>query len=273
MNTFFRKLGQKYHYSAILLRELVITDFKLRYQGSALGYVWSLLRPLLLFLILYVVFAQFLRFGDAIPHYPVYLLTGVMLWNFFSEVTNNSVNAIVGKGDLIRKINFPKYVIILATAASALINLALNLIVVGVFIAFSGVDITWSALWAPVYILEIIIFGVAMAFALSALFVRLRDVNYIWEVVLQAGFYATPIIYPLQLVNDQWHWAAQLLLLNPVAQAIQGLREALITPQTLTFTELIAPLYLLVPIGLVAVLAVAGALYFKKRSPYFAEEV
>lgn len=273
MSKFLSKIKQRYNYSAVLLRELVITDFKLRYQGSVLGYVWSLLRPLLLFLIIYIVFAQLLRFGDAIPHYPVYLLTGIMLWSFFTEITNNSVTAIVGKGDLIRKINFPKYIIILAATASALINLGLNLLIIGIFIAFSGIELTWSALWAPIYILEIIIFGVAMAFTLSALFVRLRDINYIWEVVLQAGFYATPIIYPLQLISERWDWVAQVLLLSPIAHGIQGIRKTLITPETLAFTDLLEPLYLLIPLGIMLMFAVFGTLYFKKRSPYFAEEV
>src|SRR5690348_2520218 len=106
------KIKQRYNYSLILLRELVITDFKLRYQGSVLGYVWSLLRPLALFLILYFVFAKFLRIGDAVPHFPVYLLLGIVIWNYFAEVTNGGVSAIVGRGDLIRKLNFPKYVIV-----------------------------------------------------------------------------------------------------------------------------------------------------------------
>lgn len=267
-----KHLQGKYRYSLVLLRELIVTDFKLRYQNSALGYVWSLLRPLLLFAILYVVFGEFLRFGGTIPHYPVYLLTGILMWNFFSEVTNQSVSAIVGKGSLIRKINFPKYVIILAVAASALINLSLTLVVLAIFIAFSGISLSLSVLMVPVFLLEIIIFGVAMGFLLSALFVRFRDVNYIWEVIMQAGFYATPIIYPLQLVEDRWHQAAQVLMLSPIAQTIQGTREALITKQTLTLTDLATPLFLIVPLGVVIVSSVVAVTYFKKRSPYFAEE-
>src|SRR6266481_5362862 len=128
-----RQIRQRYNYSLILLRQLVKTDFKLRYQGSVLGYVWSLLRPLLMFVILYLVFTVFLPVGKGIPHYPVYLLLGIVLWSYFTEVTSGSVGAIVGKGDLLRKINFPKYVIILAISFSALINLAFNFIIVGIF--------------------------------------------------------------------------------------------------------------------------------------------
>src|SRR5579884_978310 len=137
-------LKHRYSYSIILLKQLVKTDFKLRYQGSALGYIWSLLRPLLLFLVLYVVFTVFLPVGKGVPHYPVYLLLGIVLWNFFSEITSGSVGAIVEKGDLIRKINFPKYNIILAKVFSALINLFLNFIVIAIFMALGHVPLTWS---------------------------------------------------------------------------------------------------------------------------------
>src|SRR5579871_1678611 len=120
-----------------LLGELVRTDFKLRYQGSALGYAWSLLRPLLLFLILYVVFVKFLKLGNGVPHYPVYLLLGIVIWNFFNEMTVQSLGSIVGRGDLIRKIKIPRWIIVFSSSISALINLLLNLVVVGIFVAIN----------------------------------------------------------------------------------------------------------------------------------------
>lgn len=270
----FKKLAARYRYSVILLRQMVVSDFKLRYQGSALGYVWTLLRPLFLFVILYVVFVQFLRIGTDIPHYPVYLLVGIVLWNFFAEITNNGVSAIVSRGDLIRKLNFPKFVIILAAAFSALINLCLNLIVIAVFMYFNRVDITVSLFWAPLLILEIFIFAISLAFVLSALFVRLRDINYIWEVFMQAFFYATPIIYPLAMVSEKWPEIAKFLLLNPVAQAIQDVRHVAITPATQTLASLTDHLWLIaVPFAIVGICAIGAVIFFKKRSPYFAEEV
>lgn len=219
--TQMQKYLDKYHYSLILLRELVITDFKLRYQGSALGYVWSLLRPLALFAILYIVFVKFLPvISDSIPHYPVYLLLGIVVWNYFSEVTNNGVSAIVGRGDLIRKLNFPKYVIVLAGSFSALINLGLNLIVVAIFASFSGVDVsTMAIIWVPLLIIELFIFSLAVAFLLGALFVKLRDVNYIWEVFMQGAFYGTPIIYPINIIPEV---AQKVLIFWPPAQIILG---------------------------------------------------
>ena len=269
-----RQFFQRYRYSLILLRQLVITDFKLRYQGSALGYLWSLLRPLFLFVILYFVFVYFLKIGSDIPHWPVAMLLGIVLWNFFSEVTNNGVTAIVNQGNLIRKINFPKYVIILSSGVSAFINLLLNLVVIGIFMAINQVTLSWSMLLAPLFIAEIFIFAVGVSFILSTLFVRLRDINYIWEVIMQALFYASAVIYPIALVVDKSPVIAQLLLLNPVAQAIQDARHTLINPVNPTLYELTGSVVIsLIPIIIVVVVAVFGGWYFRKRSPYFAEEV
>ena len=268
------QLLQKYRYPLILLRELVITDFKLRYQNSALGYLWSLLRPLFMFVILYIVFVYFFKIGSDIPHFPVYLLLGIVLWNFFAEITNSSVTAVVSQGDVIRKLNFPKYVIIVSSSISALINLTLNLGVVGVFMIINNVQLTWSAVFAPLFIVEIFVFALSVGFILSALFVRLRDINYIWEVIMQALFYATPILYPLQMVTDKAPWAAQLLLLNPVAQAMHDIRWLVVTEETQTLSSLSHNVWIaLIPVGITIATALFAIWFFKKRSPYFAEEV
>ena len=167
-----QQIKNRYRYSLILLKQLVKTDFKLRYQGSFLGYLWSLLRPLAIFLILYVVFVKFLKVGKTIPHYPVYLLLGIVIWNYFTEVTMGSVGAIVGRGDLLRKINFPKYVIVLAGSMGALINLALNFIVITAFMVYSGVDISSKVWLLPFLIVELFVFSISLAFLLSALYVK-----------------------------------------------------------------------------------------------------
>jgi ABC-2 type transport system permease protein len=210
------------HRNDSLLRQLVATDFKLRYQGSALGYLWSLARPLFMFGILYVVFGYIAKFGGNIDHYPVYLLLGIVLWNFFVEATNFGLQSIVGRGDLIRKINFPKYIIVISGSISALINLGISLSVVILFVFIAGTEIRPVIVFLPLLILELYVFALALAFFLSALYVKYRDVSYIWELVMQAGIYAAPIIYPLQLVSSQSPAAAKLMLLcNPVAQIIQ----------------------------------------------------
>src|ERR1700685_2932449 len=123
-----------------LLSERVRTDFKLRYQGSVLGYAWSLLRPLLIFVILYVVFVKFLKLGNGVPHYPVYLLFGIVLWNFCLEMTMQSLGSIVGRGDLIRKIRIPRWIIVLSSSIGAVINFLLNMLVIIVFMLINHVD-------------------------------------------------------------------------------------------------------------------------------------
>ncbi len=265
-------LTQRYRYSIILLKQLVKTDFKLRYQGSALGYVWSLLRPLLLFLILYLVFGVFLKAKGNIPHYPVYLLLGIVLWNYFAEVTSGSVGAIVGRGDLLRKINFPKYVIILAGSFSAFINLLINFGVIAIFMVFTHVSLTWHALIMVPLIAELFIFSIAVAFFLSALFVKFRDVSYIWEVIMQAAFYATPILYPLSLVP---HRAAKVLILNPMAQIIQDARHVLVTPASETIYQVYGGDRWIwaIPLGTSLIIVILAAIYFRSRSKYFAEEI
>ena len=178
----------------ILLKELTKTDFKLRYQGSVLGYLWALLRPLLLFAILYIVFAKLLRFGNDIPHYPVYLLTGTVLWNFFTECANQGIQAMVSRGDLIRKISFPKYIIVVAATLTAVINVSINLVVIVIFALLNGVTPSLSWLLVPFLILELYLFALGIAFLLGAINVKYRDIGSIWEVILQALFYAIPII-------------------------------------------------------------------------------
>lgn len=266
------KLTQRYRYSIILLKQLVKTDFKLRYHDSTLGYVWSLLRPLFLFLILYLVFAKFLKVGQDIPNYPVYLLLGIVLWNYFAEVTTGSVGAIVGRGDLLRKINFPKYVIILAGSFSAFINLILNFVVIAVFMILGHVDLSWRALLIIPLIAELFIFSIAVAFFLSALFVKFRDISYIWEVIMQAAFYATPILYPLSRIPHEY---ARFLILNPMAQIIQDARYALITPQAETIYQVFGgdKWIWAIPLGVSLATVLLATTYFRKRSKYFAEEV
>jgi len=259
----------------ILLRELVITDFKLRYQGSVLGYLWSLLKPLFMFAILYVVFANFLRIGDSVEHFSVYLLLGIVFWTFFTEATNQGLSSIVERGELIRKINFPKYIIVISGTLSALINLLLNLVIIAVFLVINGVEITSSILLFPVYIIELYVLALSLAFFLSAAYVKYRDISHIWEVILQGAFYATPILYPVGfVVKEAGEWVATLLLLNPVAQIIQDARYALVTHQSVRLSDLaISPLVQLIPFVIVITFAIFASYYFKKNAGYFSENV
>lgn len=254
-----------------LLSELVRTDFKLRYQNSVLGYSWSLLRPLLLFVILYVVFVNVLKF-DEVEHYPVYLLLGIVLWNFFAEMTSQSLSSIVGRGDLIRKIRIPRWIIIVSSSISALINLCLTMSVVAVFLVLNHVDIHRTILWLPLILIQIYVLALGLSLILSALFVKYRDMSYIWEVTLQGFFYLTPIIYPLQKIT---HLSYQkFIMLNPMAEAIQDARYAVVTHQTITVDTVYAQWWVrFIPYIITVAILVFGVLFFKHESEYFAENI
>jgi ABC-2 type transport system permease protein len=269
-----RQLKQRYRYPVILLKQLVKTDFKLRYQNSVLGYLWTLLRPLLLFVILYIVFVVILKTGGDVPHFGVYLLLGIVIWNFFVEVTSNSVSAIVGKGDILRKVNFPRYVIVLAGSFSALINFCLNLLVVSIFMWLGKAEPNHFILFLPLLVAELFLFSLAIGFFLSAAFVKLRDLSYIWEVLLQLGFYVTPILYAFSFISSKSLLAAKLVMLNPLAQIIQDARYGLVTDKATTISQVFhTPFAYFAPLGIVAFVTILAVVYFKKQAPYFAENV
>jgi ABC-2 type transport system permease protein len=253
-----------------VLREMVVTDFKVRYQGSVLGYTWSVLKPLFLFVILYVVFVKFLRIGGDIPHFPVYLLLGIVLWSFFQEATLTGMNSIVNRGDLIKKISIPRYLVVVSSVSSAFINLVINLLVVFIFAFIDGVDIMKTWLLLPLFIIELLVVAMALAFFLSALFVKYRDAAYIWEVLLQAAFYATPILYPLTIVAEKYQ---KFIMLNPVAQIIQDTRWAFVSHDTLSSWQVLSMPLLLVPFGIIIFMVLIANRYFKKEAYYFAERI
>lgn len=270
MEVFNRVFSKK---NRALLAELVRTDFKLRYQGSALGYLWSVLRPLLLFGILYVIFALVIKSGDGIPHFPVYLLLGIVLWTFFTDTTTQSLGSIVGRGDLIRKISIPRWTIVLSSSMLALINLGLNMIVVAVVMVINGVPLMQTALLLPLIILEIYIFALGVSFFLAAAFVKFRDLGFIWEVVVQMGFYLTPILYAMSIVPERFQ---KIQLMNPVAQAMQDARYVLVTHNEKVVTVWRVfdnGWYALIPLAIVASSLVIGVLYFHSKQDSFAENL
>lgn len=277
----FEKLKTRYRESWVILRELVKTDFLLRYQGSFLGIAWSVLKPLMLFCVMYVVFVKFLRFSDGTETFPLVLLLGISLWNFFTEATTLGLCSMTTRGDLLRKINFPKYIIVISATINALICLAINLGVVVVACILSGVQFTANVLWLPLNLLQLYALALAVALLLSTLNVYFRDAQHIWEVFLQGLFYATPIIYPLSMVGDKLASVApgvgllveKLMLLNPAAQVIQDIRHNLIAPLTTDTIWTLSDnlLFQLIPVVLTFVLLGLGIHVFKKYSPKFAE--
>lgn len=256
-----------------LLLEMIRTDFKLRYQASILGYLWSVMKPLFMFAILYVVFAVVLKLGNE-PNYALSLLLGIVFFNFFAEGTGGALKSVVAKGNLIRKIDIPRYLIPVSSVASAFINMLLNLLVVFVFVAFgSNTAVSWETIFIlPILILELVLFTLAVGIFLSALYVKFRDIGHIWEVVRQALFYSIPIIYPLSRVPQEW--IQQVMLMNPLVQIIEDARSVVTYHGVVRIPDVFSSsLFMLVPIGIVLFALLFARSYFRKRSRYFAELV
>ena len=262
----------------VLLYELVKTDFKLRYQGSFLGILWSVLKPLMLFAVMYTVFVRFLKFTDGTPQYPIVLLLGISLWSFFTEATTVGMNSIVARGDILRKINFPKYIIVLSAMISSLISLSINIAVVIVFAIATGIEFTSSVVIVPLNILQLFLIAFGFALLLSTLFVKFRDIGHIWEVILQALFYSMPILYPLSMVSNMTLLGVEvqkIMMLNPIAQTIQDIRHNLISPDTVptTWSTQDNVIMMMIPIALTVLIVVIGVVVFKKNSNKFAETI
>ena len=260
----------------VLLAELVKTDFKLRYQGSALGILWSVLKPLMIFVVMYFIFVKFLRITDSsIPNYAITLLLGLSLWGFFTEAVTLGMNSIVARGDLMRKINFPKYIVIISSMVSALISLSINLLVVLAFAIFAGVKFQWSVLILPFNIILLFATAFGLALILSTLYVKFRDISHIWEVFMQILVYSMPIMYPISMVTKVSFFGvsiAKIMMLNPIALAIQDIRHNLIAHETPTFWTLFENYWFaLIPILITTLLVAFGLWYFNKNSKKFAE--
>ena len=211
--------------------------------------------------------------GGDIPHYSVYLMTGTVFWSFFSECTSQGIQAIVGRSDLLRKISFPKWIIVVSSTITALINFLINLCVIIVFALLNGVTPSFTWLLAPLVILELYLLSLGIAFFLGSINVKYRDISSIWEVLMQALFYAVPIIYPITMVSASSVVAAKVLLLNPIAQVIQDARYLLITDQSITVWNFIDNIFLrFLPVLITLFILAIGSIYFRKHSKYFAEE-
>jgi ABC-2 type transport system permease protein len=255
---------------------LATTDFKLRFFGSVLGYLWQLMRPLMLFGILYVVFSQFLKFQGPEEYYGVALLLAIVLFNFFGEATGGAVRSILMREQLVRKIDFPRLAVPLSTVLQALFNLGLNLVPVFVFLIAAGGRPRWSWLAFPLLIAVLAILGLALAMLLSSLYVRYRDVEPIWDVVLQAMFYATPILYTAELLKEKaGETAVRLLLLcNPFAAIVQEAKHLVIDPSHPSTAAVVGSHgLLLIPILTIAALFVIGYKVFEREAPRIAEDL
>jgi ABC-2 type transport system permease protein len=265
-------LGGSRRRFAYLAATLALTDFKLRFFGSALGYLWQLVRPLLLFGVLYFVFTRFVKIGGAVTFYPVVLLANIVLYQFFADGTG-AVDSLVERESLVRKIQFPRAAVPVAVVLTASFNLLLNLLVVLAFALASGVTPTWRWLQAPLLVGALALLVVGLAMLLSALFVRYRDVKPIWEVVVQLAFYATPVIYAIETIDID-ATVKQLLMLSPLAAILQQFRHAVIDPTAPSAAAAAGGgVWVLVPIAIIAAVLVVGWRVFDRAAPRIAEEL
>jgi ABC-2 type transport system permease protein len=257
---------------------IAVTDWKLRFFGSALGYLWQLVRPLLLFTVLYVFFTQIAHVREPGPggnYYGAQLLGSIVLFTFFGDATATAVRSVIDSESLVRKIQFPRLVIPLSVVLGALFNLALNLVVVFIFALISGVHPMLSWLELPLLIAMLAVLVTGLAMLLSSLMVYFRDISPIWEVVSQVLFYASPVIVPLSSVRKNLSPALlHVYMANPLATVFQEFRHAMINPAATSASHAIGgTANLLAPIAIVLGVFALGFVVFNRTAPYVAENL
>jgi ABC-2 type transport system permease protein len=254
---------------------LARTEFKLRYFGSVLGYFWSLARPLLFFGVLYIFFTQFVGLGKGIPHYGVYLLTGIVLWNYVGEATGGCVSCLVAREGLLRKVRFPRMVVPLSVSLTATFNLGMNFIAVIVFALANG--ISPSAAWLELIpiALGFIVLATGVGMLLAVLYVRFRDVQPIWEVALQVWFYASPIMYAAHSYNKFASGFEHIAMLNPTATLLTQMSHAFIHAPELpsAATASGGPVTPIIAVALIPSLFAFGWWFFTREAPRVAENL
>jgi ABC-2 type transport system permease protein len=264
-------LGGGRHRFFELLWLMSVTEFKRTFFGTVLGYVWSLMRPLLLFAVLLVVFTQIFKIGSEVPHYEVQLLFNIVLFGLFQEATGGSVGSVVGQEGIVRKTQFPRLVIPLSVVLTTLFTLGLNMIVVFVFMLAFGVTPMWTWLLLPVILMPLLILVSALSMLLSALNVRFRDVGIIWVVMATALNYGTPIIYPLTIVHGT---LKQILMANPLTPIFQQADIWMIDPHAETIREAVhGPWPLVIGGAIYIAVCVAGVWVFNREAPRIAEQL
>jgi ABC-2 type transport system permease protein len=254
-----------------LLWLMSVTEFKRMYFGTVFGYLWSLVRPLIQFAVLLVVFTKIAKIGAGVPNYAEGLLLSIVLYGFFQEATQISVQSVLAQEGIVRKTQFPRLVIPLAVVLTGLFNLGLNLVVVFIFILASGVDPTWSWLLFPVALALLFVFTATTAMLLSALYVRFRDVLIIWTVFVAVLIYGTPVIFPIENVPAKFR---HLIMLNPLSPIFEQIRVWVIDPAAPSAAKAAGgALNLLPSIVLFIGICVLGVWTFNRAAPRIAEEI
>ena len=253
-----------------LLMLVSVTEFRQAYFGTVLGYLWSLLRPLMMFGVLLLVFTQVFRIGSEVENYPVFLLLNIVVFGFFQESTIAAVHSIVNQEGIVRKTQFPRLVIPLAVVMTALFNLGVNLIAVFIFIAAYGVEPMWSWFGLIPILALLFTFTTAVSMIVSSLFVRFRDVAIIWSVAVTALFYGTPILYPLEVVPESFR---DIVLCNPLTPIFEQMRVWMFDPSAPNAFEATETWQLLVGAGIFVATCVYAVWVFNREAPRIAEEL
>ena len=264
-------LGGGWRRSLDLLYLIAVTEFKKTYFGTALGYLWSLARPLMLFGVLLAVFTQVFRLGSLVPHYEVLLLFNIVLFGFFQEATLTAVHSIVNQEGVVRKTQFPRLVIPLAVVLTSAFNLGLNLIVVFLFILAFGVDPTWTWLLFPVVLALLFTLTTAVSLIVSSLYPRFRDMSIIWTVLATVLFYGSPLLYPIEVVPDTLR---DFLLINPLTPLFELARVWVIDPGAPGPVEAAGGIDgLVAPIAIYVAVCVLAVWVFNREAPRIAEQL
>jgi ABC-2 type transport system permease protein len=246
------------------------TDFRLTYFGSVLGYLWSLMRPLMLFGVLYLVFSQIIKFGAGINYYAVLLLLNIVLFNFFTEATQASVTSVIDREQMVRKMHFPRMVIPLSVVLTGLFNLALNLLAVFVFVVANGVPVRWTWLLLPLVLIPLIALTTGVAMLLSSLYVRFRDVQPIWFVFSTLLFYASPVLYTFEVIDARGF--QKLFMLNPIACLLEQARQWVVDSSAPSAVDAVGgPALFLVPVAILVGTCALGVWVFNREAPRIAE--
>lgn len=255
-----------------ILRVIAGTEYKLKYAESALGYVWSIAKPLAMFAVLYTVFGRFLKVSTGFEHYPLYLLIGLVVWIFFVDATGLAMTSLVARASMLRKLSFPHLVIPVSVTVSAAMTFVVNLVVIVVFVAFNHISPSLSWLWMPLLLVELVVFTLAVGLVLATAFVRLRDLAQLWELIIQLLFFGTPILYPVGFLPP---WAKPIAFASPVVQVMQDFRAIIVGgPQAVTAADVYGTAWgYAVPIGFGLVVLGFGLWIFQRESPWFAERV
>ena len=249
-----------------------LTEYRLTYFGSALGYLWSLMRPLMLFGVLYVVFTQVVNFGDDIVNYPMLLLFNIVLFNFFADASSRAVTSVVEREAIVRKMSFPGMVIPFARVLSGGLNLGVSLVAVFIFLLGYGVNPRWTWLLLPLLLVPLVLLTLAVAMLLSALFVRFRDVGPIWAVISTALFYGSPVLYAIDKVPEEYRQV--LMLVNPLADILEQGRRWVIDPNAEGAVAAAGGgAWILVPVAVGLAVCALGVWVFNHEAPRIAERL